>query len=191
MFPIYGAGQYFIGATYGWVFILGMMFGNKIILKHSDNVSPYIGCVVVIPIGVLILWVASLKLLPDAHTKLEQMFPNIGGNPPGLDSLIEGFLLIWMIWTIATLVGSKFGSQARTLFGPLISCGKCSLYIFLWHMFVKVAWNQVIAAGNLPKQSLLYAIPFYLGSTVGVLLVKKVFDLLKKDIVLTYLKMGK
>lgn len=191
MFPIYGAGQYFIGATYGWSFIIGMIFGKRLLLKRSDNAHS-LGCTMLIPIGVLLFWIASLKLFPEAHVNLEKMFFNIGGNPPGLDSLTEGLLLIWMIWTIATYIEYKF-SNSKVMYylvRPLISCGKYSLYIFLWHMFVKAGWNQIIAAAGLPQQSLLYAIPFYLGSTAGVIFVKKAIDYVKKDIVSVCLKDG-
>ena len=185
MLPIYGAGQYFVGATYGWVFILGMLFGNRLCKNQTKYYSVFSA---ILPIGLLTIWGATLKIFPDAHTKFERLFLNIGGNPPGPDSLVEGFLMIWVIFTVASFADRKFGDCLVHVLAPLISCGKNSLYIFLWHMFIKAAWNQIIVAAGLPSKSLLYAIPFYLGSTLAVILVKNGVDFLKQDMITICLK---
>lgn len=189
-FSVYGAGKYFVGATYGWVFLIGMMFGNRLIHKQNDAMSSQLPYFIPALIGIFVLWCISLRLFHNIHTEVENLFFNIGGNPPGLDSLVEGFLLICLIWVIVTCLNDKFDHSKviKYLAKAPVACGKYSLYIYLWHIFVRDIFNRLIAVGGLPKQSFLYGVPFYLGSTVGVIFVKKAIELFKADISQTYLK---
>lgn len=156
MLPIYGAGQYFMGGTYGWVFIIGMLFGAKLCNYEQKKAGTNI--FEIFPaLGLVLVWISSLKMAPDMHMKLEQIFG--GGNPPGLDSMAEGFLLIWLIWILVSYLQTSVAKFSKRWSNPLVLCGKYSLYIFLWHMFIKAAMNQVIAIAELPGQSILYGIP--------------------------------
>ncbi len=177
--PVYGAGQYLLGASYGWVFVLGMIWGRYLHRRGTPVQGSWRRMAAAA--ALLAGWIVTLELFPEAHARLERLLPPLGGNPPGPDSLLEGSLIIWNVWELTACLKEKWGERARAWLRPLAACGRYSLYIFLWHMFVKAGWNQCIAAAGFPKQSVFYAIPFYLGSTVLVVLGKKGVDYLKQD----------
>lgn len=177
---IFGSGKYLLGGSYGWVFFLGLIFG-KALLRHQMagqalNTSGIKKRGAMIW-ALLALWAMSFYPFAKAHAYLNGLIPNWGGNPPGLDSILEGFLIIAAIWVLTGLAEKDNYTWVLRLTQPIKLCGKYSLYIFLWHMFIKAGMNQIIKYFSFSSQSIWYGIPFFIGSTAVVIAAKKLVDM--------------
>lgn len=159
---VFTAGKFLFGGTYLPLYGIGALIGYHLCSATQIGAKKIRSCFLTVA-PITVLWFLSLIIFPQAHNYLEkQLIPEIGGNPPGLGIGIGSIILFAFLWLGYDMVKNK------ALLRPISAMGKVSLYIYLYHQVIKYIMLCIIRSFNLPSQSLWYAIPFYLSSTVGV-----------------------
>ena len=175
----FAAGKFLFGGTYLPLYVIGVMI-SKYLSLNDKFTEKKVAIHFIISTSLITIWVISLFLFPNVHIFLENQFiPGIGGNPPSASIFIGSLLLFWFFWSLHSFVELKTSGKYR--FRALGACGQCSLYIYMYHQIIKYIMLQIIRFFELPKQSIWYAMPFYLLSTIGVIIVYKLYGLLTKD----------
>lgn len=172
---VFTAGKFLFGGTYLPLYGIGILIGHHLCdATQVERKKPVPVFPIIAPITVL--WFLSLRIFPQTHDYLEnQLIPGIGGNPPGLSIGIGSIILFAFLWSGYDLVKNK------TLLRPISDLGKISLYIYLYHQVIKYIMLCIIRSFNLPSQSLWYAIPFYLSSSIGVYFAYQLYVFIRND----------
>lgn len=128
----YGGGNYMFGATYLFLFVMGMIAADMQIELRS------IKSAAAASVGAVIVYGAVLAfLLRDRLAWDESMFGwLLRVNPPGITMIVYSLACLFLIFTLCSLGALMKNRAADGLLRVLAWLGRYTLYIYLYHMII-------------------------------------------------------
>jgi hypothetical protein len=142
---VHGGGQFLFGGTYIILFLMGMLFANESIeATNKVRLIIFAGIFSIL----IIVWLACSAFWGSLDAVFAQYF-GPGFNPPSLSFILYAVLVFGLVFTfISFLETFKNGLMARIL-NVFSKLGSYSLYIFLYHLLVKMAIDSLVLKGIL------------------------------------------
>lgn len=145
-----GGGQYILGSTYLALYYLGMVFCCKVVIVHREigslkkEVLKTIGFFIPLALWFTFIYFDRLKI--DKHLPFGD-----GYNPPSISTFLYAILMGLFLWKLLTILEHLKNKQLNRILSFASALGNASLYIFLYHLLVKIIYDAYL----LPNASML------------------------------------
>lgn len=171
--------RYLFGGSYLFVYYLGMLFASRGIRFHSIKAE------VASSAAALVYTVAWHTFMFSDQLSLDAKFAihgyallGRGFNPPGISFCLYGFGIVWLLFSLFSLMEDLRSRFAHRILEAIAWLGRYSLYIFLYHLLLL---NYFLP--HLGIDSLKIRIVVYLPVVIGVpILGKLLYDRIKRGL---------
>ena len=140
--PVHGGGMYLFGATYLLVFYIGMMLMSLNVFTNSKNKK-----IIILAVSA-VTWVLWAYLRVTVKLPFDTMMSDFWGsgvNPPSVNIIIESILLLFVCYAFFSLLENTNNKFCKAIVTCCSFCGKKTLFIFMFHYYVMLAFGKYLA----------------------------------------------
>ncbi len=132
MIPLYGAGSFLLGASFFFLFCLGIVLVKLDVFKLM-NKNRYV--IFIISLTATIIWF---------NIETNEMFIELFGygiNPPGVEIIVFTMLILPCLYTGFTIIEKL---PIKVILKPISFIGRNTLYIYMYHILVRDFLQSVV-----------------------------------------------
>lgn len=132
--PVHGGGQFLCGGTYVILYYLGILLASNGVFK-KDRKKRLI--IVVLSSILSVVWVLQMSKGVLPFDRWMSPYWDTGFNPPSVNFMTYSLFILFLCYSVFTLLGEYEGSVVAHRFVKLLCfLGKNTLYIWLYHLYV-------------------------------------------------------
>ena len=132
--PVHGGGKFLFGGTWLIVYYMGIVLEETSFFYRTDK-QKYILLAVSGVAWIVWWWAKTCEYLPfDRYMK---PYWGTGFNPPGINSIIFGFITLAFLYSLFSLMDSWRINIVTRLVRFLSFLGRNTIYTFLYHLLVR------------------------------------------------------
>lgn len=177
--PVHGGGKYLFGGTYIILYYLGILFADARIFK---TLYPPRHRILILIIS-SILYVTWLLMGANGSLPFDQwLMPYYGNgfNPPSVRFIVFSIITLFVLYSLFSLLEENTWEIIQQVVDLFSFIGKHTLYVFMYHLFVKDMILKYFSAVLVNKWAMRICIfvPMIVAPVITVYLVKRIRHIL-------------